>query len=170
MDDKDYEYIQKEFKDQNESNMKPIHITKQLIDKLLNKYNACGYTELYYDDEATDEDRKHSSKEYTDKEWEEYTKNYDTRAFNNWCDPYEEGTWGLTNNRVRKIIRSNLNDFLSTPASFYYSIKYYLRDKNCLLPFFLDKLLFLLMVGFRLLVRILFIFQEQDIQVFAFKA
>jgi len=38
-----------------------------------------------------------------------------------------------------------------------------------LLPFILDRLLFFLMVVLRLLVRLFFLFQEQDIQVFAFK-
>jgi len=65
------------------------------------------------------------------------------------------------------FIKYNFYDLLSTPASFYYSIKYFLKDKGFSLPFILDRLLFFLMIFTRLLVRILFIGQEQDIQIIA---
>ena len=65
------------------------------------------------------------------------------------------------------FVKSGFYDVFSTPASFYHSIKYYLKDKGYSLPFFLDKILFFLMVLIRFLIRILSIFQEQDLQVFA---
>lgn len=76
----------------------------------------------------------------------------------------------LKNAGFEKIIfiKSNFYDILSTPASFYYSIKYFLVDKGYSLPFIVDRVLFFLMILIRLLIRILSVFQEQDIQVIAF--
>ena len=128
MDNKDYKYIQKEFNNQKEYNMEPVKITKQLIDKLLDKYNTGYLTELYYDQEIYDHDRNNYSREFTDIEWEEYKKNYDTRKFNNWCDPYSEGTWGLTNNNVRKMIRTNLNELKKYQYSHPNDIRFYINE------------------------------------------
>lgn len=76
----------------------------------------------------------------------------------------------LKNAGFEKIvfIRSNFYDILSTPASFYYSVKYYFKDKGYSLPFIVDRTLFFLMVLIRLIVRILSVFHEQDVQVIAF--
>lgn len=104
MDNKDYEYIQKEFKNQREEDMKPVKVTRKLIDELLNKYNACYYSELYYDSAIYDEDRNDYSKQFTDEEWKEYKKNYDTRKFNNWVDEYSDGNWGITITGIKKMI------------------------------------------------------------------
>ena len=130
MDNKDYEYIQKEFDTQKEHNMKPIKVTKQLIDKLLNKYNACAFTELYYDDWATDEDRATHSKKYTDEEWKDYKKNYDKRGFNNWYDPYEEGNWGFTNNKIRKMTRNELNELKKYQYTSPNNIRFYINENE----------------------------------------
>lgn len=130
MDKKDYEYVQKEFDSQKEREMKPVKITKQLIDKLLGNYNTGSVTELYYDDEITTEDRERSSKEFTDIGWEEYKNNYDTRSFNNWADPYEEGTWGLTVSRVRKMIRINLNELKKYQYTNPEDIRFYINENE----------------------------------------
>lgn len=79
MNKEDFELIEKEFKQQKESNMQQTVITKTLIDDLMKKYNRCSYTELYYDSD-------------------------EGKSFNNWCDPYEEGIWGMTNKYIRKAI------------------------------------------------------------------
>ena len=84
MDNKDYEYIQKEFKKQKEEGMKRIKFTKSLLDSLFNKYNSYSYTELYYDSETDEDDRNYKGENMTDEQWEEYKNNYDSRSFNNW--------------------------------------------------------------------------------------
>jgi len=84
VDNKDYEYIQKEFKKQKEEGMKRIKFTKSLLDSLFNKYNSYSYTELYYDSETDEDDRNYKGENMTDEQWEEYKNNYDSRSFNNW--------------------------------------------------------------------------------------
>ncbi|WP_252251212.1 hypothetical protein [Clostridium sp. VAP52] len=86
MDNRDYGYIKEEFKRQKIHNMNPIKMTNKLINKLLNKYNAYVFSELYYDDE----------------------KSNDSRAFNNWIDEYSEGNYGITNYGVKKMTINNL--------------------------------------------------------------
>jgi len=108
MDNKDYEYIQQEFKRMQEENMKPIKITKQLIDNLLNNYNAYLFSELYYDSEVNDEERNYFSRKFTDSEWDEYKKNFDPRKSNNWVDEFNEGNWGITNYGIKKMIVENI--------------------------------------------------------------
>lgn len=83
MDNKDYEYIEKEFEKQKEDNMKPIKFTKSLLDSLFDKFNTYAYTELYYDSETDDDDRNYEGENMTDDEWEQYKNNYDSRRFIN---------------------------------------------------------------------------------------
>jgi hypothetical protein len=108
MDNKDYEYIQEEFKRMQETNMKPIKITTRLINNLLNNYNTYLFSELYYDSEVNDEERNYFSRKFTDEEWEEYKKNFDPRQSNNWVDEFSEGNWGITNYGIKKMIIGNI--------------------------------------------------------------
>lgn len=77
----------------------------------------------------------------------------------------------LHNNGFKKIIflKSGLNDLFVTPASFYYPIKYYLKDRKYKLPLLLDRILFFLMLFVKFLIEIIFHYQGQEIQVFAYK-
>lgn len=109
MDTQDYKYIQLEFEKQKRKDMKPVKITKKLIDKLLSDYNTCYYTELYYDSTIDNADRYNYTKQFTDEEWEEYKRNYDSRKFNNWCEPYNQGSWGFTIKGIKKMLRAELN-------------------------------------------------------------
>jgi hypothetical protein len=127
MDNKDYEYIQKEFKRQKEENMNPVKITKQLIDGLLNKYNACQYAELWYDSEIDDEDRVIYNRKFTDDEWKEYKINFDSRSSNSWVDEFDVGIWGLTNSRIRKMIRNDLNDLKKYQYTHPNDIRFYIN-------------------------------------------
>jgi 2-polyprenyl-3-methyl-5-hydroxy-6-metoxy-1,4-benzoquinol methylase len=62
-------------------------------------------------------------------------------------------------------IKNNFCELFLTPASFYYSIKYFLKDKNIKLPKFINLILFLLLVPIRMIFKLLFISQQQDIQI-----
>jgi hypothetical protein len=130
MDSKDYEYIQKEFKKQKEEGMKPVKFTKSLLDSLFNKYNTYTYTELYYDSEIGDDDRSYEGENMTDEQWEEYKNNYDSRSFNNWCDPYEEGIWGFTNQRVKKLIIYELNNLKKYQYTEPNEIRFYINETD----------------------------------------
>lgn len=91
MDKFDLELIQKELNKKDYKVIKPIKITKRLIDKLMKEYNTCSYCVNFYDAEQdinSDEERK---------------------QFNNWTDYYSHDQWGLTNYTVRKEIRYMLN-------------------------------------------------------------
>lgn len=91
MDKFDLELIQKELNKKDYKVIKPIKITKRLIDKLMKEYNTCFYCVNFYDAEQdinSDEERK---------------------QFNNWTDYYSHDQWGLTNYTVRKEIRYMLN-------------------------------------------------------------
>lgn len=68
-----------------------------------------------------------------------------------------------------KFIKQSVFSILSTPASFYYSIKYYLSDRKIVLPYLIDRLLFYIMIFVRFIIRILFLYQDQDLQVIASK-
>ena len=128
MDNKDYGYIEKEFKNQKEDNMKPVKFTKSLLDGLFKKFNTYAYTELYYDSEVDDDDRSYKGENMTDDEWEQYKNNYDSRRFNNWCDPYEDGIWGFTNKRIKKLIIYELNNIKKYQYTNTNDIRFYMNE------------------------------------------
>lgn len=130
MDKKDYVYIQEEFKRMKEENMKPVKITKQLIDNLLNNYNAYLFSELYYDSEINDNDRDYFSRKFTDEEWEEYKKNYDSRSSNNWIDEFREGNWGITNYGVKKEIIENIRYLKRYQYTNSDDIRFYMNNRD----------------------------------------
>lgn len=130
MDSKDYEFIQKEISKQKYEDMKAIKFTKSLLDSLFNKYNSYAYTELYYDSEIDDDDRSYKGVNMTDEQWEDYKNNYDPRRFNNWCDPYEEGIWGFTNEQVKKLIIQELNILKKYQYTNLNDIRFYMNKTN----------------------------------------
>lgn len=130
MDSKDYEYIQKEFKKQKEEGMKPVKFVKQLLDGLLNKYNTYCYSEHYYDSEIDDDDRDYEGENMTDEQWKEYKNNYDPRSFSNWCDPYEDGIWGFTNQRVKKLIIQELNSLKKYQYTNSNDVRFYINENE----------------------------------------
>lgn len=130
MDNKDCEYIQKEFKKQKYEGMKPVKFTKSLLDSLFNKYNYYTYTELYYDSEIDDDDRNYKGENMTDEQWEQYKNSYDSRKFNNWCDPYEEGIWGFTNQQVKKLIIQELNTLKKYQYTNLNDVRFYMNENS----------------------------------------
>lgn len=71
--------------------------------------------------------------------------------------------------RVERFMRDSLFEFVSTPASFYHSLLYWMRDKNLLVSNTVKLLLFVPLVLIRFMLRILFIFETQNLKVFAVK-
>lgn len=143
MDKFDLELIQKELNKKDYKIVKPIKITKGLIDKLMNEYNTCSYYELYYDDEPdiSDEewDKLGTTDDEKEKKFKEICNNIDNtkrrKQFNNWTDPYEWGIWGWTNHKVRKEARRSLNEIKQ--QSYEEGRCYYLEyDKGVKLYFY----------------------------------
>ena len=128
MDKIDLELIQKELNKKDYKVIKQIKITKRLIDKLMNKYNTCSYFEKYYDEDG-DIFEEEGLKELGD------TIEKRRKQFNNWTDPYAWGIWGLTNHKVRKKVRNELNEIKQ--QSYEEGRCYYLEyDKGVKLYFY----------------------------------
>ena len=88
---------------------KPIKYNNKLFNSLINKYNSFEYVKYFYDEELEEEEFDEIIKAHG---YEEKINSIDQKRklFNNWIDYYEVGNYGLTNNRIKSMMKTCFNE------------------------------------------------------------
>lgn len=71
--------------------------------------------------------------------------------------------------KVDRVVKEQLCEYISTPASFYWSIRYFLQDKNVILNGLILGVLFVPLVLIRLLLRFVLFLNNQNLKVICSK-
>lgn len=72
--------------------------------------------------------------------------------------------------KIDRVIKEQLCEYISTPASFYWSIRYFLGEKKMISGHFISGLLFIPMVVLRFILRLVMLLNKQNLKVLCYKA